>query len=57
MEEFEPGSRGDYVYASIKREAGSGPVRINERMSIRDDLYSLLFVTTLHAEYIWHCDK
>ena len=34
------------------RSTGSGPIRINTPLCIRDDLYSKLFVSSFHAEYI-----
>ena len=46
--------QGMYTYKEINRETGSGPVRIGESMAIRPDLYSMLFVSSLHAEYIFH---
>ena len=48
----EEGSK--YVYKYIDRFGGSGPYRIGKKMRIRADLFSMLFVTTLHAEYILH---
>ena len=45
-----------YAYTSGHRRRGAGPVRIGERMKVRDDLYSMLFITTLHAEYISYYD-
>ena len=50
--EGDPYSQGNYMYSKIERYKGAGPVRLGEKMKIRDDLYSMLFVTTLHAEYI-----
>ena len=40
------------VYLKIQREPGSGPVRLNEKLTMREDLYSYLFITCFHAEYI-----
>ena len=43
------------------REPGAGPLRIsshkterNKAIKIRNDLYSMLFVTSMRPEYIWH---
>ena len=43
-----------YQYKLIQRTYGSGPHRIGERMQIRDDLYSMLFVTAMDTTYIQH---
>ena len=48
---------GNYSYFSREREAGSGRLRIGRCIKVRDDLYSMLFVSTLHAEYILHCER
>ena len=48
---------GNYSYSSREREAGSGKLRIGRSIKVRDDLYSMLFVSTLHAEYILHCER
>lgn len=47
-------NKGAYSYTNRKRDSGAGPVRIGESMSIRGDLYSMLFTTCLHAEYIYY---
>ena len=47
----------EFSYLADRRQRGSGPVRIGERMKVREDLYSMLYVTTLHAEYIDYYDK
>ena len=36
----------------MDRSTGGGPIRINTPLVIRDDLYSKLFVSSFHAEYI-----
>ena len=41
----------------MERRAGSGRVRIGENMEIMNDLYSMLFVSSLHAEYILYLDQ
>ena len=50
-------STGKYIYSKIDRAKGTGPVRLGEKMVIRDDLYSMLFITTLHAEYIQYYEE
>ena len=40
-------------YPDLKREMGQGPSPINKPFKIRSDLYSFLFVSSLHAEYIY----
>ena len=35
------------------RTPGAGPHRINKPLALRTDLYSRLFASTLHAEYIY----
>jgi len=41
----------------MERNTGSGPIRINTPLVVRDDLYSKLFVSSFHAEYIHKCTK
>ena len=48
---------GKYSYSKKDREPGSGKLRIGEKIKVRDDLYSMLFVSTLHAEYILQCER
>lgn len=36
----------------MDRSTGSGPIRLNTPLCIRDDLYSKLFASAFHAEYI-----
>ena len=50
-------SDGKYSYSNRTREPGSGKLRIGEQIKVRDDLYSMLFVSTLHAEYILQCER
>ena len=40
-----------------KRASGTGPLRLNEKLHIREDLYSFLFITCFHAEYIREAQK
>ena len=35
------------------RTPGSGPHRVNETISIREDMYSKLFLSSFHAEYVF----
>ena len=37
-----------------KRECGAGPYRIGKNIKLRDDLYSMLFATSIRAEYVFH---
>ena len=53
----EKGDKGQYSYSNKEREPGSGKLRIGEHIKVRDDLYSMLFVSTLHAEYILECER
>ena len=39
------------------RSIGNGPARINTPFKTRSDLYSFLFVSSLHAEYIYETKK
>lgn len=39
-------------YPNKKRDTGTGPTRIDTPLSVRADLYSKLFVSSFHAEYI-----
>ena len=39
-------------YSEQMRIPGSGPLRLNTKLNIREDLYSFLFITCIHAEYI-----
>ena len=55
--EHEHGDPGRYCYSYISRAPGSGQLRIGQSIKVRDDLYSMLFVSTLHAEYILHCER
>ena len=47
MKEFED------EYPNAQRKGGSGEIRINRPLIVREDLYSFLFITSLHAEYIY----
>ena len=53
----EKNDTGQYSYLNKEREPGSGKLRIGEYIKVRDDLYSMLFVSTLHAEYILECER
>ena len=55
LKNHEKNDDGMYTYSSRDREAGSGKLRIGCQIKVRDDLYSMLFVSTLHAEFILHC--
>ena len=39
------------------REAGAGEQRIGTSIQLTEDLYSMLFVTCFHAEYIVYYEK
>lgn len=43
----------------LKRENGTGPYRIDEPLDrgLREDLYSLIFATTIRPEYVLHYKK
>ena len=52
-------SRFHYDYRGVHgekyfRRAGDGPYRINKTIKVRLDMYSMLFVTSMRAEYIYH---
>ena len=36
------------------RDEGTGPVRLNTHVRLRPGLYSLLFISSLHPEYIYN---
>ena len=40
--------------AKYFRSAGAGPYRINKSIKVRLDMYSMLFVASMHPEYIYH---
>ena len=44
-------------YLNKKRTLGSGKFRINTPLKLTDDLYSMLFVSSLHPEYILNCKQ
>ena len=44
-------------YIEQMRVSGSGPLRLNSHLTIREDLYSFLFITCIHAEYIREAQK
>ena len=39
------------------RSAGMGLQRIGTKIQLSEDLYSMLFVTCFHPEYIVYCEK
>ena len=43
-------------YFNNKREPGEGVVRINEKLTFRDDMYSLLFIANLNSKYKKACE-
>lgn len=47
----------NFDYTDQQRKIGSGPLRLNEPLKIREDLYSRLFVCSLCPEYIYHFKK
>ena len=47
----------DEGYGDVKRERGSGPYRLRKKIEIRDDLYSMIFATCYHPEYVKHARK
>ena len=55
--ELEETNKENYAYKKRDRVSGSGPLRIGEDMEIRPDLYSMLFVSCLHAEYVRHFEE
>lgn len=36
------------------RDPGSGPVRLENILELGEDIYSLFFVSTMHADYIYY---
>ena len=50
------GSRS-YGDPSIKRATGAGPYRLGKSIDLRDDLYSMIFASCVHAEYIQAADE
>ena len=38
----------------MNREAGNGPVRIGSTLKLDEGLYSLLFISTMHSNYIYY---
>ena len=47
----------NYAYTKRDRVSGSGPLRLGEDMEIRPDLYSMLFVSCIHPEYVQHYEE
>ena len=50
------GDRVDDSYGKKKRDRGSGPYRLGEPIEIREDLYSMIFATCFHPEYVKHVE-
>ena len=36
------------------RDAGSGPIRLENILELEEDIYSLFFVSTMHPDYIYY---
>jgi len=45
-----------YGEDNLKRKPGTGPYRILKPIQMRDDLYSMIFATCFHPEYVLHAD-
>ena len=44
-------------YTGVIRQPGMGELRIGTKIQLSEDLYSMLFVTCFHPEYIVYCEK
>ena len=40
-----------------QREEGGGPVRLGSNLNLSFDVYSMLFTTTIHPEYLFLLKK
>ena len=36
-----------------QRDNGSGPIRLGKTIALREDLYSYIFATSFHPEYVY----
>ena len=45
---------GRQIRSNFYRVPGTGPYRLGKNISVRCDLYSMLFVTCMRPEYVWH---
>lgn len=50
------GGYAEQGYGDKKRKTGHGPYRLGESIPIRDDLYSMIFITCFHPEYVKYLD-
>ena len=44
-------------YMTMKRDVGSGPVRIGTKIRMTNDIYSMYFASNLKPEYIYYCQE
>ena len=44
----------DNPYCEQKRESGSGPIRIGTQLELSEDVYSMLFVSTMDHKYVYY---
>ena len=56
MKNDEGFERSADTYGESQRDTGMGPYRIDKPLGggLRDDLYSMIFASTFHPEYILH---
>jgi len=40
------------VYSKSERDEGAGPMRVGKSLPLTHDLYSMLFVSVMHYEYV-----
>lgn len=45
-----------YGEENLKRRPGTGPYRIKKPIQMREDLYSMIFATCFHPEYVLHAE-
>lgn len=41
-------------YCLQKRENGSGPIRIGTHLELSEDIYSMLFISTMDYKYVYY---
>ena len=41
-------------YKLRARDAGTGPIRLENILELGEDIYSLFFVSTMHSDYIYY---